>query len=50
MLKRHKLFECVEGDQIAYQLTRYAYMKKVQKLFFIITSTKVVTVTSYYSN
>ena len=30
------LVGCFEGDQIAHQLTRYANMKRVKKLFLII--------------
>ena len=35
-LKRNKLIGSLEGDQIAHQLTRYAFIKRVKKLFLIV--------------
>ena len=38
-LKSNKLIGSFEGNQLAHQLTRYAYIKRVKKLFFTVKLT-----------
>ena len=38
----------LEGDQIAHQLTSYAYIKRVKKLYLIVTLTSFFFIHSKY--